>query len=234
MTSKQTRRSTMIQLLAMGTVGTVPDMSSGQSVDQAGSEGKPMNANHRLYSFIGGETGIWRATSQRTVSGEGLAGIGGLTIVSGNAADMYEGAKWILQGVTSNERYVTRKEKETLLAKQQGLGRSDSNCGVLIPIRKNSTWWSLTQDERRHIFEGESRHNAIGLEYLPAIARRLHHCRDLPESQPFDFLTWFEFAEEHTEQFNKLLERLRASKEWGYVDREQEFRFRRDVSTEVK
>src|SRR2546428_7160638 len=28
--------------------------------------------------------------------------------------------------------------------------------------------------------------------YLPAIARRLYHCRDLGE--PFDFLTWFEYA----------------------------------------
>ena len=26
---------------------------------------------------------------------------------------------------------------------------------------------------------------------LPAIARRLHHCRDLGESEPFDFLTLF-------------------------------------------
>jgi len=48
----------------------------------------------------------------------------------------------------------------------------------------------LTQDERREIFEERSRHIATGLEYLPAVARRLHHSRDL--GGPFDFLTWFE------------------------------------------
>jgi hypothetical protein len=26
------------------------------------------------------------------------------------------------------------------------------------------------------------------------VARRLHHCRDLGESEPFDFLTWFEYS----------------------------------------
>ena len=52
--------------------------------------------------------------------------------------------------------------------------------------------------------------------------------------QSFDFLTWFEFADEHTELFDQLLERLRASKEWHFVDREVEFRFRRDVSAETK
>ena len=43
------------------------------------------------------------------------------------------------------------------------------------------------------------RHIATGLEYLPAVARRLHHGRDLGE--PFDFLTWFEFAPEHAAAF---------------------------------
>ena len=62
---------------------------------------------------------------------------------------------------------------------------------MLIPIRKNTKWWALTQDERRQIFEEQSNHTQIGLEYLPAIARRLHHCRDLAEPEPFDFLTWY-------------------------------------------
>ena len=75
--------------------------------------------------------------------------------------------------------------------RQQGLGRPEADCAVLIPIRKNTKWWALTQDERRQIFEEQSNHTQIGLEYLPAIARRLHHCRDLAEPEPFDFLTWY-------------------------------------------
>jgi hypothetical protein len=47
------------------------------------------------------------------------------------------------------------------------------------------------------------------------VTRRLHHCRDLGEHEPFDFLTWFEFAE------------LRASEEWKYVDREVVIRLAR-------
>jgi hypothetical protein len=47
-------------------------------------------------------------------------------------------------------------------------------------------------DERRDVFETKSHHIADSLKYLPAIARQLYHCRDL--GQPFDFLTWFEYA----------------------------------------
>ncbi len=234
MTSQKTRRSTMLQVMALGTACAVRVNSNGHSIDQAGSEVNTVNSNPRLFSFLGGTAGIWRATRNSAITGERLPDINALDIVSGNAENERQDATWLLQGVTSNERYVNRAEKGSLLAKQQGLGRADSNCGVLILIRKNAAWWGLTQDERRLILEEESRHIAIGLEYLPAIARRLHHCRDLSESQPFDFLTWFEFADEHSELFDQLLERLRASKEWQFVDREVEFRFRRDVSAETK
>jgi hypothetical protein len=63
------------------------------------------------------------------------------------------------------------------------------------------------------------------MEYLPQIARRLHHGRDLGE--PFDFLTWFEFAPEHEGLFDELLARLRASEEWRYVSREIDIRLTR-------
>ena len=66
---------------------------------------------------------------------------------------------------------------------------------------------------------------ATGLEYLPAIARRLHHGRDLGE--PFDFLTWFEFAPEHAAGFEELVLRLRATEEWAYVEREIDLRLAR-------
>jgi hypothetical protein len=122
---------------------------------------------------------------------------------------------------------VERTEKNALLAVQQGLGRSATHFAALIPIRKSAAWWGMTQDERRAIFEAQSRHIAIGMKYLPAIARKLHHCRDLSESSPFDFLTWFEFAPEHEPEFNHMLAELRASPEWSYVDREVDIRLQR-------
>ena len=81
------------------------------------------------------------------------------------------------------------------------------------------------QDERRAVLEETSHHIAIGLEYLPAIARRLYHSRELGE--PFDFLTWFEFAPEHAASFERLVSRLRESAEWRYVDREVDIRLSR-------
>jgi chlorite dismutase len=95
----------------------------------------------------------------------------------------------------------------------------------MIPIRKCDAWWELAQDERRAILEAKSQHIAIGLKYLPAIARRLYHSREL--SEPFDFVTWFELAPEHAQAFDDLLGALRATEEWQYVEREVELRLQR-------
>ena len=94
-------------------------------------------------------------------------------------------------------RYTERAEKEQLEAVQAALGRPEATCAALIPIKKSAAWWELTQEERRKIFEDKSHHIAGSLKYLPAIARQLYHCRDLGE--PFDFLTWFEYAPEHAD-----------------------------------
>ena len=152
-----------------------------------------------------------------------------LTIVNGQpGAALADDTAWILQGVTSNDRYARRDEKQKLVAAQQGPGRPDSTFAALIPIRKNAAWWALTQDERRDILEVQSRHIDIGLRYLPPIARRLHHCRDLEQAQPFDFLTWFEFAPQDAAAFDELLAALRTTPEWQFVDREVEVRLVRD------
>ena len=98
---------------------------------------------------------------------------------------------------------------------------------ALIPIRKNGAWWALTQDERRQVFEAQSQHIAIGLRYLPAIARRLHHCRDLSPDEPFDFLTWFEYTPTDAGAFEDLVGQLRASPEWRFVEREVDIRLSR-------
>lgn len=134
-------------------------------------------------------------------------------------------AVWLLRGVTSNERYVTREERRALVARQQELGRPEATRAALIPVRKSDAWWDLAQDERRAIFEESSRHISTGLEYLPAVARRLHHSRDLGE--PFDFLTWFEYAPADAGAFEELVGRLRETEEWSYVAREVDLRLSR-------
>jgi chlorite dismutase len=134
-------------------------------------------------------------------------------------------AGWVLRGVTSNTRYTNRSEADALAANEQGLSRPQATRAALIPIRKTEAWWALAQDERRAIFEEQSRHIGVGLQYLPAVARRLHHSRELGEL--FDFLTWFEYAPEYSESFEELVRRLRDTEEWRYVDREVDIRLTR-------
>ncbi len=122
------------------------------------------------------------------------------------------GVVWALRGVTSNSRYTRRDEQEALASRQAGLGRPEAT----------RAWWALTQDERRELFEETSHHIEIGLEYLPAVARRLYHGRDLGE--PFDFLTWFEYAPQHAPAFEELVARLRRTREWEFVEREVDIR----------
>ena len=174
---------------------------------------------------MAGEAGDWTIERITPLRGQDLASARALRRIEAAELVVPAGASWALHGVRSNERYVERAEKERLAAVQPGLGRAESRLGALIPIRKSDAWWDLAQDERRKIFEARSRHIAVGEEYLPAIARRLYHCRDL--GGPFDFLTWFEFAESDAGAFDDLLGRLRATEEWSFVDREIEVRVRR-------
>ncbi len=179
-----------------------------------------MNANPRLFSFVGGPEGPWRVVRSNALVGVDLPAIDRLQILPGHIPPT--AGTWVLRGATSNERYVTRAEKQQLVATSPPLGRLEADRAVLIPIRKNTEWWAMTQDERRRVFEERSHHTQIGLDYLPAVARRLHHCRDLSSEEPFDFLTWFEFAEKDTAEFDSLLARLRATEEGSYVEREVE------------
>jgi hypothetical protein len=177
-------------------------------------------------AFAGGSAGRWRIERLDTVAGGPLAPASRLEVIEGPGAARPPGdAVWVLRGVTSNERYVTAGEHRELTARQEPLGRARATRAALIPVRKSEAWWNLAQDERRQIFEESSHHIATGLEYLPAVARRLHHGRDLGE--PFDFLTWFEFAHEHAAAFEELVRRLRETEEWTYVEREIDLRLAR-------
>ncbi len=186
----------------------------------------PRRAVSRAFTFVGGSTGSWRITKLSTVRGEGLPVARHVAVFEGPApVPEPTEAIWVLRGVTSNERYTTRAEHEALAARQPELGRPEATEAALIPIRKADAWWALSQDERRAIFEERSKHIATSLAYLPAVARRLHHGRDLGE--PFDFLTWFEYAPGDAAAFEELVDRLRATEEWTYVEREVDIRLTR-------
>jgi chlorite dismutase len=173
-------------------------------------------------AFVAGPLGAWRIDDIRAVIGDPLAATARLDVQVGAVSAV---GAWTLRGVAGHARYTERHEKRALDPVSPLLGRAEASCAALIPIRKTPAWWALTQDERRAVFEHRSHHIAHSLPYLPRIARRLYHARDLGE--PFDFLTWFEFAPEHAPAFDDLLATLRATEEWTYVDREVELRLSR-------
>ncbi|MFM9911659.1 MAG: chlorite dismutase family protein [Chitinophagaceae bacterium] len=178
-----------------------------------------------IFEFIGGNEGQWKVISSKAVTGENLAAVSHLKIIPSSLEKSTEYGAWALKGFRSNIRYTDKTEKEKLNSIQSGLDRPEATCAALIPIRKTAAWWELAQDERRKIFEEQSHHTQTGLKYLPAIARRLYHCRDIGES--FDFLTWFEYAPEHAAAFEELLVSLRKTTEWTYVDWEVDIRLRK-------
>ena len=180
-------------------------------------------------TFAGGAAGEWHVTELCPVVGEALAEVAHLALLEGSTNEPFaaiEGSVWQLHGVTSYERYVHLEERGALVALQQPLGRPEATRAALIPITKSAAWWALSQDERRAIFEERSRHIATGLRYLPAVARRLHHGHDLGE--PFDFLTWFEYAPADAAAFEELVGLLRTTEEWRYVVREVDIRLARE------
>jgi chlorite dismutase len=176
-----------------------------------------------LVSLVGGTRGAWRVERFETVRGDPLPTVAHIEVVEGlMPPSATKDAAWVLHGVTSHERYVTRADHEALVLHQENLGRASSTHAALIPIKKSERWYELARDERRRIFEERSRHVATGIEYLPAIARRLHHGRD--RGEPFDFLTWFEFAPAHAAAFEELVRLFRKTEEWTYIVREIDIR----------
>jgi chlorite dismutase len=172
-----------------------------------------------IITFHGGDVGPWRVTQQLTWRGDPLPAVS-------HIATEPTGSRWTLRGAISNLRYTAATERTDLRARQSELGRPTARCAALLPIRKTPAWWAMAQDERLAIYR-RSEHTPIGMDYLPAIARRLHHSRDLGE--PFDFLTWFEYAAEDEAGFDALLARLRATEEWTYVEAEIDIRLTRET-----
>ncbi len=179
-----------------------------------------------IFDFVGDETGDWKITSMVTLKGDPIKSISHLTKVSSNLVQNKTGI-WILKGIVSNLRYTEKEDKVKLATIQEDLGRKNATFAAFIPIRKSEAWWNLAQDERRKIMENKSKHTHMGMKYLPAIARKLFHSRDIGEQ--FDFLTWFEYAPADADAFEELLYTLRKTEEWNYVDREIDIRLKKNV-----
>jgi len=180
--------------------------------------------NSRAFTFIGGDHGNWAVVSQRTLLGAPIAQVARVDIVPGIAPAIPSNAAWSLRGVATNDRYTTAVEKAELVKRQVPIGRTEATRATLVLMRKTTAWWALAQDERRAILEEQSHHIAIGLRYLPAVARRLLHCRDFGTAEPFDFIGFLDYAPADEAAFDDMLAQLRATREWDFMDREIDIR----------
>ncbi|MDQ6798643.1 MAG: chlorite dismutase family protein [Actinomycetota bacterium] len=181
-------------------------------------------AETSIISFVAGSEGMWRIDGILAPKGETLPRAARLAVVEGEGVEG-AGGRWALRGTSGPTSYANEDEVDALAAKQEPLGRPEARCAALIAVRKSPAWWAMTHDERRAVIEERSHHIAVGLEYLPSIARRLHYSHEL--SEPFDFLTWFEYAPDDQEAFDELVGRLRKTEEWSFVEREVDVRVTR-------
>jgi len=183
-------------------------------------------SSDNFFSYIGGSTGSWRITSVQTLSGPALRSATHVEIAHRAVHRPPAGASWILSGVVKNTRFVTREERPVDPLRHHGTNNREATCAALIPIRKSAAWWNLAHEEREGILEEQSRHFLSGLRIFPAIAKRLLYGRDLGE--PFDVVTWLEYAPCDEVVFNELAAALRISEERKFVEREIDIRLVRE------
>lgn len=180
------------------------------------------SAETSLVSFVAGSEGLWRIDGILAPKGETLPRAARLAVVEGDGAEG-AGGRWALRGTVGPAVDANEDEVDALAAKQEPLGRPEARCAALIAVRKSPAWWAMTHDERRAVIE--ERPPVVGLDELPAIARRLHHAHEL--SEPFDLLTWFEYAPDDQDAFDELVGRRRETEEWAFVEREVDVRVTR-------
>jgi hypothetical protein len=128
-----------------------------------------------------------------------------------------------LLGVTQHAQYQSSGEAAELASRARPPAGFVS---VIIPISKSAEWWALGHAERAKLFrsEGARGHIHVGRPHVKNIHRKLYHARYLPNAR-WDFITYFEFEAEHTDEFRTLVAGLRDTKrnpEWGFVERESE------------
>lgn len=124
-------------------------------------------------------------------------------------------------------------------ARERASGRYLPNA-IILPIRKSAAWWAMPSMERhqffyphhdRHAGRCVPGHALVGREAAPHICRRLFYNPDgTGRPGEWDFVTYFECADEHVELFDTTLEAMRDPKnnpEWRYVEEGELWKGRR-------
>jgi hypothetical protein len=123
-------------------------------------------------------------------------------------------------------------------AMPRGSGRVQRNV-IIIPMNKAKEWWDKAPLDRQTYFyphadrsgalvKGHARAAEAG---IPSIYRKLYYNPDgHGRANEWDFVTYFECADEHLGTFNQICQALRdvrQNPEWRYVTEGSEWRGRR-------
>ena len=149
---------------------------------------------------------------------------------SGDEVSALDGAIRVPQ-YTSAEMYAYAYKP----AKPRATGRTARNA-IIIPVRKNAEWWAMSALDRHSYFypsrnghgpaaQGHARAAAAG---ITTIYRQVYHHPDGPAVDgQFDFVSYFECADEHLATFDAVCRNLRdveQNPEWKYVEEGPEWR----------
>jgi hypothetical protein len=120
----------------------------------------------------------------------------------------------------------------------RGSGRVQKNA-IIIPMRKSREWWDKPELDRQMFFyphldptgarvEGHARSAEPG---IGSVYRKLYYNPDGQGREgEWDFVTYFECADEHLETFDRIcrtLRDIRHNPEWRYMTEGPEWRGRR-------
>lgn len=109
----------------------------------------------------------------------------------------------LFNGLTKKANYVPGFSEQL---KTDLKAASESGPYVMvIPIRKDTEWWSLSQEKRAAMMQ---EHTEAALPYNKSVKRKLYHSTGLDD---FDFITYFETAK--PEEFHSLILALNKVKE---------------------
>ena len=146
-----------------------------------------------------------------------------------------------LAGVQRPRSYTSHALTQFAYVAAQAPGPAEQHpLGVVTPMNKTRQWWDLDWMHRERFFlprydadenmivKGHSLAAAAG---ISCITRRLMHAPDgYGQESSYDFVGYFEFAEEHAPVFEEVMAGLRnvaQNPEWKYVQEGPEWWGRR-------
>lgn len=127
---------------------------------------------NKLTTFYGGRLGSWKVREFNTIIGKPIKTVDRIEMINPNQQSRKIESDWTFQGISSNLRYATKKEKIMFDKTPPIIGKHENSFAAFIPMSKSEEWWLLTQDERRKIFEEKSDHIKISSNYLETIQRK--------------------------------------------------------------